>query len=215
MKTLIALLLFMASPLLATGPLNKSPSVPDQLEHENIYKELRSPKISTGTAQNFYIAKGSGTLFNIASGTVNSFMVVGTATNDNAPTGRLGEYLSSSDLVGKNFPTSAQYGDFVQISLTPGDWDVSAVLDVAYISGAVTQVRMGISTTSGNSSTGLNEGDNFVLGLGPTATNNFTFSIPSYRISLAATTIHYFKYYAVYTVGAPLGVGRISARRVR
>lgn len=70
MKKLLLGILFIASPLLATGPLYQSPSVQDQQEHENIYKDLRFPKVSTGTAQNWYIVKGSATAFNIGTSTI-------------------------------------------------------------------------------------------------------------------------------------------------
>lgn len=66
MKKIFFGLLLICSPLFATGPLYNSSSSVDQSEHENIYKDLRFPKISTGTAQNFYIRNGSATLSGLA-----------------------------------------------------------------------------------------------------------------------------------------------------
>lgn len=141
--------------------------------------------------------------------------IVGTATNNNAASGTVGEYVASVSTSNTNYPTTLQYGDLTSISLTAGDWDVSAQISAALISGVVTQIRIGISTTTGNSGTGLTEGDTLMIFPGPTATNNQGSNIETLRVSLSGTTTHYLKYYASYTVAAPIANGRISARRVR
>lgn len=141
--------------------------------------------------------------------------IVGTTTNDNATAGRVGEYVVSA--VGPvNFPATSVYGDLTSISLTAGDWDVDGTLMMN--GGTVNQsLSVGISTTSGNSTTGLSNGDNWVnTGVTETAgaTNAF-YSIPSVRFSLAVTTTVYLKYAATYTGTTPAAFGRLSARRIR
>ena len=49
----------------------------------------------------------------------------GTTTNDSAQTGKVGEYISATASA-VNAPASATWGDLASISLTAGDWDVSA-----------------------------------------------------------------------------------------
>lgn len=141
--------------------------------------------------------------------------IVGTSTNDNAAAGNVGEYVSSYISSPVNFPVSGNYGDLTSISLTAGDWDISEVLE---INGAVTgtQFVIGIGTASGNSSAGLNEGDNVAqTPTGSTGASNDTLSVPAWRVPISSTTVYYFKYFALYTVGTPQARGRISARRIR
>lgn len=188
-------------------------------------------KTSGGTSQRWYAglntdASGSGcwAVYDVtgsqtsivASRTSASVAIRGTTTNNNASTGFVGEYIESVVSTATNFPTSAQYGDLTSISLTAGDWDVS-INGQCNLNGAVYtgDNQLGISTTSGNSSTGLVSGNNVANPLPPTATAESGGSIPSYRISLSTTTTVYYKYYAEYTGGPPKARGRISARRVR
>lgn len=142
--------------------------------------------------------------------------IKGTTTNDDAAAGNVGEYISSyAGGAGTNFPTSSQWGDLTSISLTAGDWSVDCNIDVLANGATATNESFGISTTSGNSATGLNSGDN--QSSTPLATVTFDGSgvIPAFRMSLSATTTVYFKYLAVYSAGTPKARGRISARRIR
>lgn len=73
-------------------------------------------------------------------------------------------YVSSNAALA-NYGTSAGfYGDLNSISLVAGEWDITAET-VWYSNGATTttQIGMGVSTTSGNSSAGMQIGDNFSL----------------------------------------------------
>jgi hypothetical protein len=139
----------------------------------------------------------------------------GTATNDSASAGYIGEYISS--VVGlTNAPTSGNYGDLTSISLTAGDWDVTGIVHWDGSGSTATSYLGGISTTSGNSGTGLTVGDNESL-VNPTAgfpINQVDNIIPAYRVSIASTTTYYLKFRSVYVV-TPVAYGRLSARRVR
>jgi hypothetical protein len=144
--------------------------------------------------------------------------VKGTTTNDSAATGYVGEYIESKSAAANNFPTSGNVGDATSISLTPGDWDVSVL--TAAIPGPSTTFtyhNCGTSTTSGNSGTGLNQGENWSGTLANTTTNSSMIgcAVPSFRVSLSATTTYYLKVQAAYTGSSPTYGYRISARRVR
>lgn len=141
--------------------------------------------------------------------------IVGTTTNDNAAVGNVGYYVESV-VSATNFPANGTYGDLTSISLTAGDWDVTVNGEVT-INTAVgfNATLVGISSTSGNSATGLVRGSNACAFLAPTFVNGCGNSIPSYRMSLSTTTTVYYKMYAEYASGNPQIKGRISARRMR
>jgi hypothetical protein len=144
-----------------------------------------------------------------------SIVIPGTATNDNAAAGKVGEYIES--VVGPvNFAASGSAGDITSISLTAGDWEVTA--SIISIAGTVStsSFRIGVSTTSGNSLTGLVNGSNYLFDQRAfTAGDISSLTISGYRASLAGTTVHYLKGIANYGGTTPAAYGRISARRMR
>jgi hypothetical protein len=140
----------------------------------------------------------------------------GTATNDNAAAGEVGEHVSSA--IGSGSAVSlAGAGTVVNvtsISLTAGDWDISilgyfvpaATTNVAYASA-------GLSTTSG--ALDATEGR-----LGQAAPNGvpvvtFSVAVPPYRLSLSSTTTVFFVARSGFTVSTNAVYGIIRARRVR
>lgn len=142
--------------------------------------------------------------------------VLGVSTNSNASSGYKGEYVESVVTSLTNFPTTGQFGDFTSISLTAGDWDVSAMMNIAANGSTVTAINVGISTTSGNSSSGLQFGNNAFEGKLPVVSgSDGNGYVPVYRMSLSTTTTVYFKYAAAYSVATPQARGRLSARRIR
>ncbi len=167
-----------------------------------------------GGAASFVMTAGTQTL----TGTITfsgQLIGKGTATNDSAAAGYIGEYTSGTQAVATNFPTTTEFGDGTSISLTAGDWDVSAVLDGILNGATATSVTLGISTTTGNSTAGLTFGNNMISSEAPTATNNVGLSIPGHRVSLSATTTVYLKVSSTYGAGNPQYKCRLSARRVR
>lgn len=141
--------------------------------------------------------------------------IKGTATNDSATAGDVGQYVSST-VAAVSYPASATYGDVTSISLTAGDWDVTLNLLSTNLGGtAGAPTSAGVSTTSGNSTTGLVIGDNWSLGETGAGTNNIMQSVPVWRLSLSATTTVYGKFRADYSGTAPAAYARLSARRVR
>jgi len=140
--------------------------------------------------------------------------VQGTTTNDNAPTGGIGEYVEVV-YSATNAPAAGAFGDATSISLTAGDWDVSHQA-VLLLSGATLSgnVEVGVSTTSGNTSPSNNGSDVQFLAWS-TASNSVGGGIFNRRFSLASTTTVYAKIRAVTSAGTPQFTGRISARRIR
>lgn len=139
----------------------------------------------------------------------------GTNTNDSPSAGYLGE--ASSSTAAAAAPTTTQYGDLTSISLTAGDWRVTGLANVS-IAANTTKLELGLSTTSGNSATGLVFGDNHIYYATTTGFGTFTdmpMSIPSYRFSLSGTTTVYLKYSGTYTGTSPTFTGTIRAIRVR
>lgn len=168
---------------------------------------------STQTSNIFNAEKSDGTdLLSVTN--TGGTLIRGTTTNDNAATGFVGEYVESVVAV-TNFPTAGQYGDLTSISLTAGDWDVSAFISATANGSTFTDWYIGISTTSGNSATGLVVGSNFSNSFGATAAYDSPQTIPGYRMSLSGTTTVYLKYRGGYSVATPKAAGRLSARRMR
>jgi len=146
--------------------------------------------------------------------------IVGTTTNDNAPAGYVGQ-ISSSAVSAQTVGTAGQWSDVTSIPVTAGDWDVSVNLVVerngATFSVAPT-VFAGISTTSGNSGTGIvtgdNEGESYQQA--PTTFLGTSVVIPAYRMTFTGSSTVYLKGYVDgYTSGSPKHYARISARRAR
>lgn len=139
----------------------------------------------------------------------------GTSTNNDACTGCVGEYAEST-FSGVAAPTTLQFGDATSISLTAGDWDVEVHAWINTNNAAsVTYAGLGVSTTSGNSSTGMTGGQQLVYTHGVAGSVTDSIAIPRVRMSLSSTTTVYAKYIASYSATAPNFSGMISARRVR
>lgn len=135
--------------------------------------------------------------------------VTGTAS---ATTGNIGEYIEGNATT-TNFPSTGTYGDLTSVTLGAGDWDVTANMGATPNGATVTTVIMGISTTSGNASTGLTFGTNAAFVPLPNVTNDSFNSIPSIRFSVSGSTIVYLKYRASFSVATPQAFGRLIARR--
>jgi len=140
----------------------------------------------------------------------------GSATNDSANAGNIGELISASLASGSAVSlTTATAKTVTSISLTPGDWDVHGVV-VSFPAGStvVTLAAASISTTN-NALTALgSEGVNYIAGGTPTST---LYSLPTgtVRISLSATTTVYLVAQLNFSVSTATAYGAISARRVR
>lgn len=141
--------------------------------------------------------------------------IVGTTTNNNANAGSVGESIVSA-VAGVSFPASGTYGDGASIVLTAGDWDIDLVGWITANGATVVSWNLGISTTTGNSATGLTNGDNLLSTLiPPVATANASATISAWRLSIAAGITVFIKLQASFSIATPTFSGRISARRRR
>lgn len=98
--------------------------------------------------------------------------------------------------------TVDQWGDLDSEVITPGEWDVS-ITAVFASNGATTTgaINVGVSTTSGNSSTGLVTGENRVINTKSTASGSFeTLSFEQKGIVVTSSTTYYFKAFAATSI---------------
>ena len=151
-------------------------------------------------------------------GSVNTFLptnIQGTATNNNAPAGNVGEY-GESVVANVVAPSNGQFKDATSVSLAAGDYDIT-VAGVIITQAAVTgDFVVGFSTTSGNSGTGLVYGTSKVAASYP-ATNSYDvpFCITG-RLLLSGSATTYLKFLADYASGTgPQLTGALSWRRRR
>jgi len=141
----------------------------------------------------------------------------GTATNDSAASGYIGEYITSAVSAGSPIGagTSNTFKNITTISLTAGDWDVSGVIGFVLNGSVITRTRGAVSLYSNDTQTDQNQGDNDADAVLPSATYNSEAIVPVWRVSLASTSTVYLKANCSYTGAVPNTFGRISARRVR
>jgi hypothetical protein len=137
----------------------------------------------------------------------------GSATNDSANAGNLGEYISSTVTAGAPVGISSSTSTNVtSISLTAGDWDLWGVIIFQVMSVAATTCQAWMNTVSATPPTLPNGGGfNAIY-----STLSAGTSIPCgpWRLSLASTTTVYLTAFATFS-GASNVIGFIGARRRR
>jgi len=141
--------------------------------------------------------------------------IVGQTSTSAVAVGRIGQSLSSY-VTTQDIGTSAQYGNLVSISLTPGRYLVTAqaVIDPLTATVSPSNFELAISTNSGNTTT------DHVLGTNQmgTSVTNGTGLYRSVTIMIvvivASTTTYYAKTKATYTVATPKVSGGILAVRI-
>ena len=141
----------------------------------------------------------------------------GTATNDDAAAGKIGQYVSSTLASGAAVSlTTGVPANVTSISLTAGDWDVTGVVDFAF--GATTSYTAllgGISTTANTFGAQDSRFDFETPAAVPTATTAPAWVVPVVRLSLATTTTVYLVAAANFTISTLGAYGTIRARRMR
>lgn len=149
------------------------------------------------------------TQLNAKQATLTAGQLPGTATNDSATAGNVGEYVSST-VNAFNFPATGTAGDATTISLTAGDWDISIGGHIE--GGTSTDSIWWIGTTAGNSfAEQAAPYDNECRLIAGTTRSGTAGPI---RKSLSGTTTIRLKIYAAFSV-QPQFWGTIRARRVR
>jgi hypothetical protein len=144
--------------------------------------------------------------------------LAGTTTNDNAAAGKVGEYIESDIALGSAISlTTNVAANITSISLTAGDWDVSAIGRI-HSNNASTSFTNGIASISQVSAT-LNASDAASVATPATVPGNgvnyCALGVPPTRITLSATTTVYLVSRSAFTVSTAQAYGKISARRAR
>lgn len=143
--------------------------------------------------------------------------VHGVTTNSSAAAGLVGEYISSTVLVGAAVAlTTATPATVTSISLTAGDWDVSA--NVAFNPAAGTTITVqtgGISTTAATLPVSPGAGAYATFAASFTASASDVFPVGVTRLSLAGTTTVYLVAQASFGTSTMGAYGFIGARRAR
>lgn len=146
----------------------------------------------------------------------------GTQTNNNAVVGNVGEFITATVAAGSAVSlVTATAKTVTSISLTPGDWDVSAVGDFTLTAATTSFFRTGVNVTNntmpsqtGGSGIGTDPLVKLPLVL-TTTTTDYGQGLPPVRISLAATTTIYLVCEATFAAGSVSAFGTIRARRMR
>ena len=152
-----------------------------------------------------------------------SSAVLGTTTNDNAPAGRLGEFVTATVAVGAAVPlTTGVAANVTSISLTAGDWKITAQCNRNLgATTSVTLLQAGVSLTT---ATIAGQAGGAGLGTDPTAIatspatiygGTVTKAIGPVRLSINATTMVFLVAQDTFTVSTNAVYGTLSARRMR
>jgi hypothetical protein len=141
----------------------------------------------------------------------------GTATNDSAAAGYIGECINSIVVVTTTGATSGAYANVTSISLTAGDWDVRGSVS---LNGAAATTLVSITGAFSTTSAAFSIGNPFLVSviLGVTE-SSLTFApaaaVPTMRLSIASPTTVYLVIYPLFGGGTAGIGGFIEARRVR
>ena len=149
--------------------------------------------------------------------TITTPNIVGTATNNNAAAGSVGEYVESIIAAGSAVAlVSGTAKTVTSVSLTAGDWDVDAI--VYHLPAATTSYTRYIGSLSLVTNTlDANPGKftDFTIPAFVSGGNTFNDVIPPFRFSFASTTSVFLITLGSFTVSTAGAYGIIRARRVR
>lgn len=167
---------------------------------------------------------GAGTInysaisFGSTSNTINTTTktIAGTlqGSKNTAPTaGFLGEQIRATLGAGAATTlTNATAKTVISITLTPGIWDISAVIGY---SGTVTGTQSVIDISTTDNTLGGTAGDSQCqIPLTSNVSADLGMSIPSYRVTPSTSTTYYLIAFAAFTVGTYKAYGRLSGTRV-
>lgn len=180
---------------------------------------------TSGNALGYFrvlVTNSGGTFTQSFQSALSGFNLVGTTAADDAVTGSLGEYLSSTVATGASVTlASGSATPITSINLTAGDWDVTGVVD--YTPNAATSVTIlsqGANATNNCMTNGTGLGAQDTYSKWETAANIIGASdpawvIPVQRIAIASTTTVCLISNATFSVNTLKAYGTIRARRMR
>jgi hypothetical protein len=165
------------------------------------------------------VLRGNTAGTGIGFGDIQTSVIVGTATNDAASAGYIGESSRANVSTYTNYTTTATYQNITSITLAAGDYELDAQFTFSSNSATVTAASDAIfviSTTTA-SAAGAVEGESiaYVPQAALLGTSHESGAIAPFRISLSGSTTYYLNTQATFTLGNPQYVGTIHARRVR
>lgn len=181
-----------------------------------IVAERAATKTLTNTTLD---SAGTGNSFQVGSVALSKGQFPGETTTGSATAGNVGEVISSSVASGSAIGiTSGAPINITSISLTAGDWDVSA--NISFGPAATTNVTLllaSISQTTGTSDLTTLGASNQQRSAGfvPGAGGTMNCLVGPMRISLSGTTTIFLVTQANFTVATLSGYGILRARRAR
>lgn len=160
----------------------------------------------------------SGNVLKVTGVTITAGQFPGETSNGSATAGNVGEYISSDVVIGSAVSlTTATAANVTSISLTAGDWDVSAM--IGFNGGATTTVTVLSGSLSATSATlDTSDGRLFSQGYsGFTLFNNafVRMACGPARFSLSSTTTIYLVAQGTFAVSTCGAFGILRARRKR
>jgi hypothetical protein len=170
-----------------------------------------NPSTATLTCTNF--AGNSSTVTNGVYTTSQVTALTTTSTNDNAASGKIGEFVSSQITAGSAVSvTSATNKNVTSISLTAGDWDVWGNVSMLC---AGTTLQYGYSWISSTSATLPDDSLYAGVNVNTSVGKAFYIVAPSQRFSLSGTTTVYLQCQSAFASSTCTAAGYIAARRIR
>ena len=170
--------------------------------------------VATGLASN---ATGSGGPVLATSPTITTPGIVGVTNGGNATAGNVGEYISSTVLVGSAVAlTTATATNVTNVSLTAGDWMCEG--NVTTNPAGTTTTSLMIAWISSNSAvlpTAPNGGSYTAALSGATAGVSQSLSAGTIRISVSTTTTVFLETWDSFAVSTMSAYGFIGCRRMR
>lgn len=167
----------------------------------------------------------TGTLTTVTNLTTSGATILkGTATNDSAAAGNVGELLTTTVAAGSAIAGAATTvsKNIATLSLTAGDWDVSATCDYVWTAVTATVMSCGYGTTTdvlltqaGGGGVGTDPVTIRQATFGTTLSGTQTLDAPVTRVSFGSTTNLFLVANMTYTAGTFTQYGTIRARRVR
>lgn len=178
-----------------------------------------------GTTASFVMNAGNSSIAGVKTFSTQA-IITGTATNDNAAAGVVGEYLQASRL--KSAATGATSTTSLNVtaaalSLTAGDWDVSgcvvflpaATTSVTILKAAISKTTATLPATDTIGVPTSGEVAAQITTAANIATGDISLDMPMCRISLASTTNIFLVANATFSVSTLTVYGSLNARRVR
>lgn len=171
-----------------------------------------SPAGGAGNALNAFVTALTISTLSVTSAL--QFIGKGTATNDNAAAGNIGEYVVSNiPLGGAVALVNNTDKDVTTINLTAGDWDVSGIISLSTSVG-VTVAAGTVSLVANTRGTISDTNGGFVQQYSA-ATQGGSYPLSVTRLSLNAPTTVHLVAFGAFASGTCSAFGYIRARRVR